>query len=256
MLLAIDVGNSHTVVGVFHGPDLVQHWRIETLRGNTSDELAIRFSTLFNLNRLGISDISGVAIASVVPVMQSALINFSSRYLGLEPFVLSSNVDTGMAVLLDNPAEIGADRIANAVAAFHRFQTALIVVDFGTAITFDCVSAAGAYLGGSIAPGLMISLEALGRRTSRLPQVDIASAPAQAIGRNTVDAIKSGVLYGYAGLTDGLVRRLGQSMAPEKPRVIATGGQAALIAPHSETIELIEPHLILEGLRLLYERNK
>jgi type III pantothenate kinase len=205
---------------------------------------------------LRFNDISGTIISSVVPTMQATWAAFASHYLHTTPLMVGGNkVLTGMPVFIDNPSEIGADRLVNAVAAYARFKSALIVVDFGTAITWDCVSAAGEYLGGAIAPGLSIAMEALGSRTAKLPQVDISTPPEAPIGTNTVAAIKSGILFGYGGMVDGLIRRLRGQMAPELPQTVATGGMAALIAPYTASIDHLDPMLTLNGLQLLHERN-
>lgn len=256
MLLAIDIGNTHMVIGVFTGSALRCHWRVKTDKGSTVDELAAIFHGLFAMEGLRFNDISAAIISSVVPTMQAAWADFAGRYLHTAPLVIGTNtVRTGMPVMIDNPAEIGADRLVNAVAAYDRFKCALIVVDFGTAITWDCVSGQGEYLGGAIAPGLTIAMEALGSRTAKLPQVDISTPPAAPIGTNTVTAIKSGILFGYGGMVDGLIRRLREQMAPEAPVTVATGGMASLIAPYTNSIEHVDPMLTLNGLRLLHERN-
>jgi len=256
MLLAVDIGNTHMVIGVFTGPTLRCHWRVKTDKSSTVDELAAIFHTLFVMEGLRFNDISDTIISSVVPTMQAAWAAFATRYLNTKPLVVGSDtVQTGMSVLIDNPAEIGADRLVNAVAAFARFRRALIVVDFGTAITWDCVSATGEYLGGAIAPGLSIAMEALANRTAKLPQVDISIPPDSAIGTNTVAAIKSGILFGYGGMVDGLIRRLREQMAPELPLSVATGGMATLIAPYTTSIDQIDPMLTLTGLRLIHARN-
>lgn len=256
MLLAIDVGNSHTVFGLFDRDRLRHHWRLATNPAATADDLVALLHPLFTLAQVAPAAISGVIIASVVPPLAAALRELSERHLGCAPLVVDHQMTSGLTVRTDQPAEVGADRLVNAVAAYQRYRTALIIVDFGTAITFDCVAADGAYLGGAIAPGLAISLEALGRRTAKLPRVDISRPPAAAIGTNTSDAIRSGILYGYAGLIEGLVKRIKAEMAPEKPKVIATGGMAALIAPYSEAIEEVDPLLTLTGLRILYDQHR
>ncbi|HSH12638.1 MAG TPA: type III pantothenate kinase [Desulfurivibrionaceae bacterium] len=200
--------------------------------------------------------VTGVIIASVVPPIQGAWTTMARKYFGTEPLKVDRHLKSSIHVKTDNPVEVGADRIVNAVAGFERYHTALIIVDFGTAITFDCVSGQGEYLGGAIAPGLGISLEALGSRTAKLPRVDISTPPPHAIGTNTVDAIKSGILLGYGGMVEELVRRICLEMAPEVPTVIATGGMAGLIAPYAPSIKAIMPMLTLEGLLLLHERNR
>ncbi len=254
MLLAIDVGNSHTVSGVFKGEKLLYHWRIKTDRKKTADELAARFHTLFTMKGLAFKDINAVVIASVVPTQQKAWIEFT-RDVGWQILSLDESINTGTKILIDHPKEVGADRIANTVAAFSKYQTALIIVDFGTATTFDCVSKNGDYLGGSIAPGLIISLDALAGQTAKLPRVDLSSPPNNPIGTNTIDAIKSGMLYGYGGLVDGLIKKLSQQFGQYRPKVIATGGMSDLIYPYTECIEVQEPMLTLIGLRIIYERN-
>lgn len=255
MLLAIDVGNTHMVIGVFSGPELRCHWRIKTDRSSTVDELASILHGLFAMEGLRVHDMRRLIVSSVVPVMQAAWAEFARRYLETAPLVVGDNVRTSMPVRIDNPAEIGADRLVNAVAAHAEYGGCLIIVDFGTAITWDCVSARGEYLGGAIAPGLAISMEALGSRTARLPQVDISTPPAAAIGTSTVAAIKSGILFGFGGMVDGLVFRLREELGPETPRTIATGGMAGLIAPYTTSIDHVDPMLTLKGLRLLHEQN-
>lgn len=255
MLLAIDIGNSHTVLGIFNGPNLCYQWRINTRHDITTDELAGLFYSLFSMKNINQNDMSDVIIASVVPQLQPAINNYVKKYLEKEPLIVNNKMRTGMKILTDYPEEVGADRIVNAVAAYDRYRCALIVVDFGTAITFDCVSAAGDYLGGIIAPGMAISLDALGRRTAKLPRVDISTPPASVIGKNTVDAMKAGILFGYGSMVDGLVRKISSAMPTVAPKIIATGGMAELIKPYSETIEQVEPLLTLEGLYLLHEKN-
>ncbi len=256
MLMAVDVGNTHTVIGLFEGDTLICHWRVRTEITNTADELAATIHGLFALKHLKFTDVSSMVLASVVPPIQAAWRNLSLNFFSFEPLMISRHLDTGLKIKADNPAEVGADRIVNSVAAFDKYASALIIVDFGTAITFDCVSGKGEYIGGIITPGLSISLDALGRRTAKLPRVDITSPPPQAIGTNTVDAIKSGILFGYGGLVEELLKRIKREMTPESPKVIATGGMAPLIAPYAPSIEAVEPMLTLEGLRLLHERNR
>ena len=255
MLLAIDVGNSQTVCGVFNKENLLCHWRLKTDRKKTADELAARFLSLFAMQNIEFMDITGMIIASVVPTQQQAWQEFSHRYINCPPlFVNGSSLQTGIKIATDNPAEVGADRIVNAVAAFEEFKNNLIVVDFGTAITFDCISAAGEYLGGAIIPGMLISLDALADRTAKLPRVDISTPPKRAIGSNTIEAIKSGLLYGYGSMVDGMVHKLSQEF-PATPQVIATGGMSEILAAYSDTIKVIDPMLTLKGLQLLNEKN-
>lgn len=253
MLLAIDIGNSHTVVGIFKEKTLSRSWRIQTDRKGTADEIAATIAGLFSMQHTRFDQISGIIIASVVPPLQASWLAFA-RTLVSQP-LLVDGMETGMPICTDNPAEVGADRIVNAVAAFHKYASPLIIVDFGTAITFDCVSAKGEYLGGAIAPGISISLEALGQKTAKLPRIDITSPPANPIGTNTVAAIQSGILYGYGGLVEGLLHRIKEQYHGAQPLVIGTGGMAQLIAPYTPSITSIEPQLTLEGLHLLYERH-
>ena len=252
-LLTIDIGNSHTVIGIFEGEQLRHHWRIQTDRRNTADEIAATLHSLFVMAQCSPSSIDGVIIASVVPQLHGSWLTFC-RTMVAKPILVDHETPTGIRVLIDNPSEVGADRLVNAAAGFHRYRQALIIVDFGTAITFDCVSSQGEYLGGAIAPGMGIAIEALGSRTAKLPRVDIDCPPPKAIGTNTVAAIQSGILHGYGGLVEGLLQRLKAQIAPQKPLVIATGGMAQLIAPYAPSLEKIEPHLTLEGLRLIYDR--
>lgn len=255
MLLAVDVGNTHTVIGLFEGEVMICQWRVRTELTNTSDELAATIHGLFALKHIKFTDITSMVLSSVVPPIQAAWRNLSMDLFSFEPLKISRDLNTGLKIVIDNPAEVGDDRIVNSVAAFDKFACPLIIVDFGTAITFDCVSGKGEYKGGIIAPGISISLDALSSRTAKLPRVDISISPTKAIATNTVDAIKSGILFGYGGLVEELVRRIKLEMAPEVPKVIATGGMAAIIAPHAPSIESVEPMLTLEGLRLLHERN-
>lgn len=260
MLLAIDVGNSHTVIGLFAGSRLRCQWRVGSFPAATVDELAALVYGLFAMKNITFSQVDGVVIASVVPRVTSTWSRFAVSFIGpdlnVTPLVIDNHLNFPIRVALANPAEVGADRLVNAIAAYHRYQSALIIVDFGTAITLDCVSASGDYLGGTITPGVAIALEALGQRTARLPQVDITIPPTAAIGNSTVEAVRAGVLFGYAGMIEGLVQRVCRQMAPETPKVIATGGIAELIAPYTDVIEEVIPQLTLEGLRLVYECNR
>ncbi len=256
MLLAIDVGNSQTVCGIFQKGSLSCHWRLKTDREKTADELAARFLSLFAMQNIAFKDISGVIIASVVPTQQQAWQEFSSKYTECTPLLVNTPaIISGIKIATDNPAEVGADRIVNAVAAFDLYGKSSIVVDFGTAITFDCISAKGEYLGGAIMPGMSISLDALANKTAKLPRIDVSIPPQKAIGANTVDAIKSGLLFGYGAMVDGLIKKLSAEFT-DSPQVIATGGMSELIAAYTESIQTVDPMLTLKGLYLLHEKNK
>ena len=255
MLLTIDVGNSQTVCGVFKKDDLFCHWRLKTDREKTADELAARFQSLFTMENIRFKDISGIIIASVVPTQQQAWNEFSTRYANCTPMIVNGqSLETGIKIITDNPGEVSADRIVNAVAAFAQYGKSCIVIDFGTAITFDCISASGEYLGGAIMPGMSISLDALASRTAKLPRIDISTPPKRAIGANTVDAIKSGLLFGYGAMVDGLINKLSAEFT-EIPQLVATGGMAELIAPYTESIQIVDPMLTLKGLKILHEKN-
>ncbi|MCB9555055.1 MAG: type III pantothenate kinase [Deltaproteobacteria bacterium] len=250
MLHAVDVGNSNTVIGTFVDGELTEHYRLTTAATRTADEW------LLLLKQLGLGDFSGAAeaiIASVVPSATAAIEQAFSR-LAMSVIVVGPGVKTGVPILAENPKEVGADRVVNAAAAFDRYPGGLIVVDFGTATTFDCVSPRGEYLGGAIAPGLAISAEALYQRAAKLPRVGV-ERPRQVIGRNTVDSMKSGLFFGYVGLVDGLVERM-KGELDFAVRVVATGGLAARVADVSASIEQVDEHLTLHGLHLIYRRNQ
>jgi len=250
MLLVIDVGNTNTVIGVFNGDTLVRDWRIRTERNATEDEFSVLAVSLFAAGDIEFKDISSTIISCVVPPVVGIYDSFCKKYLNHQPTWVDAKTAAGMPILYSNPLEVGADRIVNAVAAYDKYKTSLIVIDFGTATTFDSISEKGEYIGGAISPGVMISSEALFKNASKLPRVDIFEPPESVIGRDTISSIKSGLIYGYAGLVDGIVRRMEEEMGTS-PKVIATGGLAPLIHHVSETIEAVEPSLTLEGLRII-----
>lgn len=254
MLLAIDVGNTQTHVGMFRGDALVEHWRFATGREATADELATRLASLLALSDLRLRDVDAAIVSVVVPTLAREYEQLRLRYLNGAGALVGPSLRTGMPIRIDSPQELGADRLTNAVAAYERVAGACIAVDFGTALNFDVVSAAGEYLGGVIAPGVEISLEALERRAARLPRVEI-SRPRHAIGRGTQEAIQSGVVYGYAGMVDAIVGRLREELGVEAA-AIATGGFAKAIAPYCEQLDEVDDLLTLEGLRLIWERNR
>lgn len=252
MLLAVDVGNTQTHLGAFDGERLAEHWRFQTRAGATGDELAERIGGMMALSSLSLQDIDAVCVSSVVPPLGAQYEHLTDRYLDARCLTIGPGVRTGMAIRIDNPLEAGADRLVNAVAAYERFGGACVVVDFGTGINFDAVSAAGEYLGGAIAPGLEVSLTALVERAARIPRIDL-EAPETAIGRSSRAAIQSGVVFGFAGLIDGVVRRIEDELG--EVDALATGGVAEAIVPFTETIDEVDEMLTLKGLRLIHERN-
>ncbi|MFQ5657132.1 MAG: type III pantothenate kinase [Candidatus Methylomirabilales bacterium] len=254
MLLAIDVGNTSTMLGLFRGRELLHHWRVATRREGTTDEYGILVKNLFEVVEIPRTAVTGVIMASVVPPLQPVFEEMVKAYFHVTPVVVGPGIRTGMSVLYDSPREVGADRIVNAIAAYETYGGPAIVVDFGTATTFDAISAKGEYLGGVIAPGIGISSEALFERAAKLPRVEIVS-PKGVIGKTTVGSMQSGLFYGYIGLVDGIVRRMVKEMERE-PVVIGTGGMAHLILAESETVQQIDPFLTLKGLQILYERNR
>ena len=253
MLLAIDIGNSNVVLGVFDRERLVENWRVGTKTQITPDEYAMIFKDLFNFAGLDFSRIDGVIISTVVPPLLPVMAEMSRKYFRMEPLVVTHELTTGITIRYDNPKEIGADRIVNAAAAYRLYGGPIIIVDFGTATTFCAVTRSGEYLGGAIAPGVKISAEALFQRAAKLPRVELMK-PRSVIGSDTISAMQSGILYGYAGLVDGIVERMKMELSPEA-KVVATGGLAELVAPETRSIKEVKPHLTLEGLRLLFEIN-
>ena len=254
MLLVIDVGNSHTVLGLYREDELQGHWRVVTNNYRTGDELRILFSMLLQAEDVRPDAITGCCISSVVPQLNMALNDMCQTTFGLTPLMVGPGVKTGLQLQCDNPKEVGADRIVNAVGAIEAHEGSLIIIDFGTATTFDAVTAKAEWRGGVIVPGVQLSAEALFEHCAKLPRVEL-SKPGSVIGRDTVSNIRSGIIYGYADLVDGLVRRFSEEMGG-KPKVIATGGLASLIADVGTSIDVIDPMLTLKGLKAVYRRNQ
>ncbi|HKZ00664.1 MAG TPA: type III pantothenate kinase [Pyrinomonadaceae bacterium] len=257
MLLVVDVGNSNTSLGVYRDAELIAHWRLTTDAARTVDEYGVHARNLFELAGLDFKAIGAIAVASVVPPLNYTLKRMAEVYFQLTPLFIDYSTNTGLSILYEPASDVGADRIVDAVAAIEKYGAPCIVVDFGTATTFNAINARGEYLGGVITPGIMISSEALFLRTAKLPRVDI-KRPQRVIGSSTVSAMQSGLYYGYAGLVDGVLLKMIDELGsdPKPPRVIATGGLAPLIATGSEVIELVDDTLTLEGMRLVYERTR
>ena len=253
MLIAIDVGNTQTVMGLYDGQELVDSWRLSTVRDRTADEYRLFLAGLLRQDGFRLENVHGVALSSVVPTVKAAMIQVAEEMIAGELVVIGPGVKTGMPINIDNPREVGADRVVNAVAAAASYGTPVVVVDFGTSTNMDAVDASGAYVGGAIAPGLEVSLNALISATAALRRVDLAP-PRAAIGKNTVEAIQSGLLYGHAGLVDGLVDRVVAELEGTVA-VVATGGLAPTIVPHCRSVEIVDPNLTLDGLRMIYEMN-
>lgn len=254
MLLVFDVGNTNIVLGVYKGKELVWHWRISTDRQKTGDEYGTLIFTLFNHVGLDIKKVKAVIISSVVPPLVVPLQRMCNRYFSAEPIIVGPGTKTGIRIRYENPREVGADRIVNAVGAYDKYGGPLILVDFGTATTFCSIAENGDYMGGAIAPGIGISTEALFQRAAKLPRIELAT-PKTMICRNTVSSMQAGIIYGFVGQVDEIVRRMKLEMEGS-PKVIATGGLANLIAAESSAIDAVEPFITLEGLRILYERNR
>jgi type III pantothenate kinase len=253
MLLVVDVGNTQTHFGTYRGDELVEHWRFATVRESTADEIGAALRNLLELRGIGLADLKGSIVSSSVPALEPEWQEMGRRYLDHEPITVGPGVKTGMPIRIDNPRELGADRLVNAVAAYEQLGGPCIAVDFGTALNYDVVSASGAFLGGIIAPGVEVSLDALTTRGAKLPKIDLAP-PRQAIGKGTVEAIRSGIIFGYAAQVDGMIRRVQEELG-EEAEVIATGGLASHVVPHCEEIDHVDDFLTLKGLKLIFDRN-
>ncbi len=255
MILVCDVGNTNIVLGVYKGEKILRAWRISTDRNKTSDEYGVSIKQLFEYENLDIKDIKSVIISSVVPTIMHALENMSRRYFKQEPIIIGPGIKTGINIKYDNPKEVGADRIVNAVAAYEKFGGPIIIVDFGTATTFCAISENGDYLGGVITPGIIISSEALFQKASKLPRVELIK-PEKVLNKNTINSMQAGIIYGYVGMVDYLIDKMEEELGVKSKEVIATGGLSSVIASESKKITKIEKMLTLEGLRIIYEKNK
>jgi type III pantothenate kinase len=254
MILVVDVGNTNIVLGLYEGKQLLHHWRMSTNRQTTADEYGMMMYNLFQHAQLSMEQVEGVIISSVVPPLMFVLENLCLKYIKKAPLVVGPGVKTGLNIRYENPKEVGADRIVNAVAAIELYGSPCIVVDFGTATTFDYIDENGQYIGGAVAPGIGISTEALYQRAAKLPRIELVK-PKSVVGRNTVASMQAGIIYGFAGQVDGIVDRIKEEFQVE-PKVVATGGLAELISSESRTIELVNPLLTLQGLQIIYERNQ
>jgi type III pantothenate kinase len=254
MLLVVDVGNTNTVLGLFDGDQLVHDWRIRTVVDHTVDEYGMLIYNLYKTSRISSRKIQDIIISCVVPPMLNILEPLCQKYFNLKPLIVGPGVKTGMPIFYDNPKEVGADRIVNAVAGYEKYKKDLIIVDFGTATTFDYVSEKGEYMGGCISPGIMISSDALFERAAKLPRVEL-SKPKSIVAKDTVSSMQAGIMYGYAGLVDGICDRI-KAEVKSNPLVVATGGLAKIVAPETKSIDVVDEMLTLEGLRIIYLRNR
>ncbi len=255
MLLTLDAGNTNVTIGLYDGDRLAHHFRLRSLVGRTADEYGLMMKALLSQVGQQNAQLTGAALSSVVPPLTGTLEDAVQRWFGVEVMTVGPGIKTGMPILVENPREVGADRIVNAVAGWEKFHCPLVIVDFGTATTFDAVSGKGEYLGGAIAPGVGISMDALFRHAAKLPRIDF-QRPARVVGKNTVHSMQAGLFYGYVGLVDGVVERMTREMDAGRVKVMATGGLAPLVSGESKTIELVDEFLTLDGLRLLFERNR
>ncbi|MBP1153503.1 MULTISPECIES: type III pantothenate kinase [unclassified Paenibacillus] len=253
MILVVDVGNTNIVLGIYEGKQLLHHWRLSTNRSATTDEYGMMMVNLFRHADIRLEQVEGIIISSVVPPLMFVLEHLCLKYLKKTPLIVGPGIKTGLNIRYENPKEVGADRIVNAVAAIELYGSPCIVVDFGTATTFDYIDEGGQYIGGAVAPGIGISTEALYQRAAKLPRIELTK-PKSVVGRNTIASMQAGIIYGFAGQVDGIVDRIKQEFGSE-PKVIATGGLAELISSESRTIELVNPLLTLQGLQIIYERN-
>lgn len=254
MILVFDVGNTNIVIGVYIGEKLLTHWRVKTDTLRTADEYGMMIKSFFDYDHLDMKEIEAVVVSSVVPTLMMELEWMSKKYFSCRPLVIGPGVKNGLAIKYDNPREVGADRVVNAVAAFHKYGGPLIIIDFGTATTFCVVNERGEYLGGAIAPGIIISTEALVTKAAKLPRVEL-HRPRSLIGKNTIASMQAGIMYGFVGQVEGIVNRMKNEIGGE-PKVIATGGLAGVIARESDIIDCIEEFLTLDGLRIIYEMNR
>lgn len=255
MLLVFDVGNTNMVLGIYEGTELKNYWRISTDKAKTSDEYGMLINNLFQYDNVDKNSIKDIIISSVVPNVMHSLENFCVKYFNKQPLIVGPGIKTGLNIKYDNPKQVGADRIVNAVAAIEKYKSPMIIIDFGTATTFCAISEKGEYLGGTIAPGIKISSEALFQRASKLPRVELLK-PGMTICKNTVSAMQSGIIYGYVGLVDKIIAMMKKELGNYDIKVIATGGLSSLIASETDSIDCVDKNLTLEGLKIIYNKNK